>query len=131
MINMCFLFIAGFLQMWENSICWVIIWNYCHTLKPVSFQWKISSCCSYHSPLIDTSGNNFTTKGIDCFKDAIIKSTISVYRFPSSSLPTNFYYDIELTFEGTFRPVITHNLTTWEFVLIKAFQVFQSPYEWR
>ena len=41
-----------------------------------------------HSPVIFISGREHITVGIDFFKEVIIKSTISLNKFPSPSCPT-------------------------------------------
>lgn len=58
------------------------MWNHCQYFETSLLKLKIHSSISYyrHSPLIDNSGHNFTTKGLDCRKDTVTKTTIPSQR---------------------------------------------------
>lgn len=109
----------------------MIIWNHCQYFETSLLKLKIHSSISYYrqSPLIDNSGHNFTTKGLDCCKDTVTKTTIPSQRLPLLLDQENFLYGFELTFENAVRPLTTYYLMIWDFVLIKFCNFIETvPY---
>lgn len=109
----------------------MIIWNHCQYFETSLLKLKIHSSISYYrqSPLIDNSGHNFTTKGLDCRKDTVTKTTIPSQRLRLLLDQENFPYGFELTFENAVRPLTTYYLMIWDFVLIKFCNFIETvPY---
>lgn len=107
------------------------MWNHCQYFETSLLKLKIHSSISYYrqSPLIDNSGHNFTTKGLDCCKDTVTKTTIPSQRLPLLLDQENFLYGFELTFENAVRPLTTYYLMIWDFVLIKFCNFIETvPY---
>ena len=107
------------------------MWNHCQYFETSLLKLKIHSSISYyrHSPLIDNSGHNFITKGLDCRKDTVTKTTIPSQRLRLLLDQENFPYGFELTFENAVRPLTTYYLMIWDFVLIKFCNFIETvPY---